>query len=95
MSVDRKDVEQMAYLARMEINDETINEVASSINDILGMVDQMQSVNTDNVEPLANALEATQRLRDDIVTATDQREQLQANAPACENGLFLVPKVID
>ena len=55
----------------------------------------MQSVNTDGVEPLSNPLEMTQRLREDVVTEGNHREEFLANAPQTEAGLFLVPKVID
>ena len=58
-------------------------------------VDQLQSVDTDNVAPMAHPMDVCQRLRPDIITEKDQRERLQAMAPAIEDGLFLVPKVID
>ncbi len=95
MSVDRSDIEQVAELARLRIEDNSVDELVSKITSILGMIDQMQATNTDDIEPLANPLEASQRLRADVVSEADQREALQANAPATEAGLFLVPKVID
>ncbi|WP_134604273.1 Asp-tRNA(Asn)/Glu-tRNA(Gln) amidotransferase subunit GatC, partial [Pseudomonas aeruginosa] len=65
------------------------------LNNILGLIDQMQAVDTSGVEPLAHPLEATQRLRPDAVTETDHRDAYQTIAPAVEEGLYLVPKVIE
>ena len=65
------------------------------MSNILNLIDQMQSVNTDDVSPLAHAFDAVQRLREDKVTETDQRDELQKIAPETEEGLFLVPKVIE
>ncbi len=65
------------------------------INDILAMVDTMQAVDTADVEPMANPLDAVQRLRDDIVTESNQRDSFQAIAPDADEGLYLVPKVIE
>ncbi|MFX6258314.1 Asp-tRNA(Asn)/Glu-tRNA(Gln) amidotransferase subunit GatC, partial [Acinetobacter baumannii] len=66
-----------------------------TLNNILGLIDQMQAVDTSGVEPLAHPLEATQRLRPDAVTETDHRDAYQTIAPAVEEGLYLVPKVIE
>ncbi|WP_421869357.1 Asp-tRNA(Asn)/Glu-tRNA(Gln) amidotransferase subunit GatC [Motiliproteus sp.] len=95
MSLDRSEVEKIAHLARLQINESDIPEYADNLNNILALVDQMQQVDTSAVEPMANPLDAVQRLRPDAVTETNQRETLQANAPATEDGLFLVPKVIE
>lgn len=95
MSLDRSQVEMVAKLARLKVEDHELDDYVASLNSILELADQLQSVNTDGVEPLANPLDAAQRLRADTVTETDQRDKLQANAPQAENGLFLVPKVID
>lgn len=95
MSLDRSDVEKIAHLARLQINDADIPEYQSNLSNILALVDQMQQTDTTNFEPMANPLDAVQRLRTDQVTETDQRDALQANAPATEDGLFLVPKVIE
>jgi len=65
------------------------------MSNILNLIDQMQSVNTDDVVPLAHAFDTAQRLREDKVTETDQRDELQKIAPEAEDGLFLVPKVIE
>ena len=95
MALENSDIEKLATLARININDEMKTEVAGKISDILTMIDDMQAVDTSGIEPMANSLDATQRLREDIVTESDKREQLQAVAPATEDGLYLVPKVID
>lgn len=95
MAVEQADIEKIAHLARVRIEDSEVPEVASRLNDILAMIDQMQAVDTDNIEPMANPHDASQRLREDIVTESNQREAFQQIAPAVEDGLFLVPKVIE
>lgn len=95
MAIDRDTIENVAKLARLKLDEAQTDDVMQSISDILSMVDTLQSVNTDNVEPMANPHDATQRLRADEVTETNQREAFQALAPAAEEGLYLVPKVIE
>jgi aspartyl-tRNA(Asn)/glutamyl-tRNA(Gln) amidotransferase subunit C len=95
MPLDNTDVEKIAHLARVDIEPKDTHEYLKNITSILDLVDQMQSVNTDGVEPLSHPLDAVQRLRADDVTESNQRELLQSVAPAVEEGLFLVPKVID
>ncbi len=95
MSVDRSDIEKVAALSRLAVDNETADQVVQKVNDILAMIDQMQAVDTDSVEPMTNPLDATQRLRADEVTEQDSREAFQAIAPSTEAGLFLVPKVIE
>ena len=95
MSIELADVESIAHLARLHLSDAEKQEAAGSMSNILNLIDQMQSVNTDAVEPLAHAFDAVQRLRDDVVTETDRRDELQRIAPETEDGLFLVPKVIE
>ena len=89
------EIEKLANLARLKISKETIGETAKSITDVLALVDQLTAVNTENTPPMAHPLDAVQRLREDEISETDQREAFQAIAPATENGLYLVPKVID
>ncbi|MGB1237996.1 MAG: Asp-tRNA(Asn)/Glu-tRNA(Gln) amidotransferase subunit GatC [Pseudomonadales bacterium] len=95
MALDRTDVEKIAHLARLNIDENDISEYQKNLSNILDLVGQMQAVDTAEVEPLAHPLDAIQRLRADDVTESDQRELLQQCAPAVEDGLFLVPKVID
>lgn len=95
MSLDKQDVQKIAHLARLALSDEDANQYQSSLSSVLTLVEEMQSVNTDGIQPLANPLEMTQRLREDEVTESNRREDFLANAPQSSNGLFLVPKVID
>ena len=95
MTLDKDDIRKLATLARIDVDDTIIDDVATKISDILDMVDQMQALDTSTVEPMANPLDAVQRLRADHVDEPDQRQAFQAIAPATEAGLYLVPKVID
>jgi aspartyl-tRNA(Asn)/glutamyl-tRNA(Gln) amidotransferase subunit C len=95
MTIEQNDIEKIAELARIRISREQLGEVTERISDILHMVDQLQAVDTRGIEPMANPLDAIQRLRADEVTQNNCREAFQAIAPAVENGLYLVPKVID
>ena len=95
MSISEQDMARVAELARIRLDDATVADVTRRIRDILAMIDQMQAVDTEHVLPMANPLDATQRLRDDRVSETDQRERFLAIAPATENGLYLVPRVIE
>jgi aspartyl-tRNA(Asn)/glutamyl-tRNA(Gln) amidotransferase subunit C len=95
MSLDRNDVVNIAHLARLAIAENDIPEYARNLSNILQFVEQMSAVDTSDVEPMAHPLEMAQRLREDTVTESDQREHFQAIAPAVEAGLYLVPKVIE
>ena len=95
MSFDKTEVEKVAQLARLHISDSEIDEVTGRITDILALIDQMHSVDTDAVVPLAHPLDLTQRLREDDVTESNRRDELQLLAPEVEEGLYLVPKVIE
>lgn len=95
MALDKSEVEKIAHLARLHVSETETDEVASRITDILALIDQMQSVNTDDVEPLAHPLDVVQRLRPDTVTEENHREDLQALAPSSQDGLYLVPKVLE
>ena len=95
MTIQQDEIEKIAELARIRIAPEEAAEATARIATILNLVDQLQAVDTHGVEPMANPLGAVQRLRPDTVTEADQREAFQAIAPAVENGLYLVPKVIE
>ncbi len=95
MSLDKHEVERIAHLARLAIDAEAVPEYARNLSNILDLVDQLNQADTAGVEPLAHPLEARQRLREDVVTETDQRERFQAIAPQVEDGLYLVPRVIE
>ncbi len=95
MSIDQEEIQKIAELARIRVADDQIGPLTDRIGEILAMADSLQSVDTDEVAPLSNPLDATQRLRDDTVTEENRRDAYQAIAPATEDGLYLVPKVID
>jgi len=95
VSIEQDQIEKIAELARVRIDEQQIGEVTARITEILDMVDRLQAVDTSQVEPMANPLDAVQLLRPDEVTESDRREDFQAIAPAVEDGLYLVPKVID
>lgn len=95
MSIERQTVEQLAKLARLALDESTLARTTSSLGDVLALIDQLQAVDTRGVEPMAHPLDAVQRLRADVVTEPDRHEALLALAPVTEEGLFLVPKVIE
>jgi aspartyl-tRNA(Asn)/glutamyl-tRNA(Gln) amidotransferase subunit C len=95
MAIEQDEIEKIAALARIRIGPAQIGQVTQRITEILQMVDQLQAVDTSDVEPMANPLDAVQVLRADEVTEVNRREAFQAIAPAVENGLYLVPKVIE
>ncbi len=95
MALERTEVEKIAHLARLGLSEADLPRTTETLNNILGLIDRMQAVDTTGIEPLAHPLETTQRLRADVVTETNQREAFQAIAPALEEGLYLVPRVIE
>lgn len=95
MALDKKDVEGIAHLARLAIDEADIDGYTESLSNILGLVEQLNSVDTEGVTPMAHPMHMVQRLRADEVTETNQREHFQEHAPAVERGLFLVPQVIE
>ena len=95
MSLSTDDVKRIARLARIEIDDAQAQTTQGQLNTIFDLIATMQAVDTGNVSPMAHAQEVYQRLRDDTVTETDRHAAFQAVAPAVENGLYLVPKVIE
>ncbi len=99
MSLTPEQVQRIALLARIAVGPEEAAGVTDRLNQVLGLIDQLQAVDTRGIEPMAHALDAElavrQRLRPDAVTEPDRRADFQAVAPAVENGLYLVPKVIE
>jgi aspartyl-tRNA(Asn)/glutamyl-tRNA(Gln) amidotransferase subunit C len=95
MSLSLDDVRRIAALARIAVTDDELAPVQEKLNGILGLIDEMQAVDTTGVEPMAHALDLAQRLREDRVTESDRRAAFQAIAPQTEAGLYLVPKVIE
>jgi aspartyl-tRNA(Asn)/glutamyl-tRNA(Gln) amidotransferase subunit C len=95
MALDKQTVFKIARLARIYVDDVDVERYASELSSILEFVEQMDKVDTDNVAPLSHPQDRVLRLREDKVTEKDQRDIFQDVAPATENGLYLVPKVID
>jgi len=99
MALTPQDVSRIAHLARLELSSAEKAAMLAQINDFFGIVERMSAVDTSGVEPLYTPLSAVQevglRLRDDVVTETDQRTANQRSAPRVEDGLFLVPRVIE
>jgi len=95
VTISREDIEKVAVLARIRVDEEQVSALEKDLGNILDLVDQLAAADTDSVEPMAHPLNAVQRLRADEVTEANQREAFQAIAPATENGLYLVPRVIE
>lgn len=95
MSLTADQIRQVAHLARLELKPEMTDAYARQLSNIMAMVGQLSNADTANVSPMAHPLDMHQRLRLDVVTAPNLREAFQAIAPATENGLYLVPKVIE
>lgn len=95
MKVTNEVVEKIAELAQLQIPKSDFDAVVENMGRILDLVEEMQSVDTTGVEPMANPLDATQTLRPDTVTDQNQRLLYQEIAPATQDGYYLVPKVID
>ena len=95
MSLDKSEVEKIAWLARLAIDDKDIPNYSDELSSILGLVERMNSVNTEGISPIAHPLELPARLRNDVVTEKDQRDHFQKDAPLTEEGCYLVPKVIE
>lgn len=95
MSLSPEQVRQVAHLARLALAPERVEPYARQLSNILEMVDQLAAADTAGVRPMAHPMDMTQRLRPDVVSEPNLRETYQAHAPAVENGLYLVPKVIE
>ncbi len=95
VSLTPEDVNKLCALARLEIGPDEVADLSAKLSDIVRLVDELQAQDTDGVEPMAHPLERPQRLRPDAVSETDARDLYQANAPRVEQGLYLVPKVIE
>lgn len=99
MELQPEDLRRLARLARIAVSADEVSTLQSQLNGIFGLIDQLQAVDTQGVEPLAHPLDVvtplSQRLREDEATEGNRRDANMANAPAAESGLFLVPKVIE
>ena len=95
MTLSDHDIRRIAHLARIAVSREEVQQMSVKLTGIFGLIEEMQALDTSGVEPMSHAQDVMLRLREDQVTETNQREALQAMAPQTENGLFLVPKVIE
>ncbi|QDL56384.1 Asp-tRNA(Asn)/Glu-tRNA(Gln) amidotransferase subunit GatC [Rhodoferax aquaticus] len=99
MSLTSTDIARIANLARLELQPDESQKILGQMNDFFDIVEKMRAVDTQGIEPLAHPVAVINdiqlRLRDDVVSETNQREANQRSAPAVERGLFLVPKVIE
>jgi aspartyl-tRNA(Asn)/glutamyl-tRNA(Gln) amidotransferase subunit C len=104
MALNITDIKRIAHLARIEVSDTEAQSTLTKLSGILGLIEQMQAVDTTGIVPMSHSQDVVQRLREDIVTKTNQREMFQMNAPmlgngssepAVADGLYLVPKVIE
>lgn len=95
MSLTITDVQRIAHLARIEVTEAEAQATLGKLTGILGLIEEMQAVDTTGIVPMSHSQDVVQRLRADVVTADNQREEFQKIAPAVEDGLYLVPKVIE
>jgi len=95
MKILLTDVNRIADLARIEIQTKEAEAVLSQLSNIFSLIEQMQAVDTTNIEPMSHAQDMNLRLRQNVITEKDQRELFQSIAPQVETGLYLVPKVIE
>lgn len=95
MSLTLDDVKRIAHLARIEVAESEAQAYLAQLSSILGLVEEMQAVDTTGIEPMAHAQDVVLRLREDAVSEADRRDAYQAVAPQVEAGLYLVPKVIE
>ncbi|GAK34157.1 glutamyl-tRNA(Gln) amidotransferase subunit C [Iodidimonas nitroreducens] len=95
MSVDKATVERIAKLARIRIEDHRLAPLAGELNQILGWVEQLSAVDTDQVKPMTSVVDHALYWRDDVIADGSKRDEILANAPAAEFGFFAVPKVIE
>jgi len=104
MSLNISDIKRIAHLARIEVNEQEATATLTKLSGILGLIEQMQAVDTKGITPMSHSQDVVQRLREDVVTKTNQREEFQKNAPplgnglterAVDSGLYLVPQVIE
>ena len=95
MSINEDEIKYLSLLSRMDIDKNEIKDIEEKLSKIIDFVDQLQTISTDDIEPMAHPLNQSQRLRMDEVTETNDRENIQKNSQQIEKGMYLVPKVID
>ena len=95
MALSKHDIDHIARLASLEVDEQEKGDYVEKLSQIIELVEQLASVDTSDVVPMAHPLDMVQRLRADVVTETNQRDYLQQNARDTEDGLYTVPKVIE
>ncbi len=95
MSLDKDQVQHIAVLSRLKISDQEFDQTVDKLSRIVDFVDQLSQANTENVVPMAHPLNESQRLREDVVTEPNDRDHVQQNTESVEDGLYLVPKVLE
>ena len=93
--MNKETIIKISDLAKIDIKDDQIDDILTSLEKILNLVDEMNSVNTDNVTPMSHPLNLKQELRKDVVEASNERELFQKNNKYIDNGYYIVPKIID
>jgi aspartyl-tRNA(Asn)/glutamyl-tRNA(Gln) amidotransferase subunit C len=95
MSLNPDEVRRIARLARLELSSAEVDQTMSQLNGVFDLIAQLKAADTRGIEPMAHAVDVSQRLRDDQVTEADRHKDFQRIAPDTENGLYLVPRVIE
>lgn len=95
MSLSKEQVKHIATLARLQLEEDQIDDIVAKLSSIVDFVDQLRQAPTDDVEPMAHPLNQVQRLRPDAVTEGNELDAIHSNAPAVSDGFYLVPKVIE
>ncbi len=95
MILSSEEIRKIAHLARISVSDEDVAELQPRLSSVLTMIEQMDAIDTANIEPMSHPMDATQRLRLDNVTESNQRDLFQGIAPDATHGLYFVPLVIE
>lgn len=95
MSINKDQIKYLSLLSRMDIQESEINDVEEKLTKIIDFVDQLQSIDTDEIQPMAHPLNQSQRLRADKVIEENNRDKIQKNTESTERGMYIVPKVIE
>jgi|TARA_B110000305_G_C19228523_1_gene534056 aspartyl-tRNA(Asn)/glutamyl-tRNA(Gln) amidotransferase subunit C len=95
MSINKEEIKKIAHLARITVSQEELEQVEKKLVGILTLIEKMQEVNTDSIDPMSHALDINQPLREDKVTEKDIRDKSLSLAPHSEQSLFIVPQVIE
>lgn len=95
MSLNPDQIQHLARLVRLKFTEREADDFSEQLNDIIGLVEQMNQVDTNHIEPMSHPQDMKLRLREDIVTEKDRHEEFQSGAPATNSGLYLVPRVVE